>query len=57
MLEQGYDGLQAYCQSKLAQVMLTFDLAEELRDDGITVNCLHPSTYMPTKMVTAAGVL
>jgi NAD(P)-dependent dehydrogenase (short-subunit alcohol dehydrogenase family) len=36
--------------------MLTFDLAEELRDQGITVNCLHPSTYMPTKMVRAAGV-
>jgi NAD(P)-dependent dehydrogenase (short-subunit alcohol dehydrogenase family) len=56
MLENRYDGLQAYCQSKLAQVMMTFDLAEELRDDGITVNCLHPSTYMPTKMVHAAGV-
>ena len=56
MLENRYDGLQAYCQSKLAQVMLTFDLSEELRDQGITVNCLHPSTYMPTKMVRAAGV-
>jgi NAD(P)-dependent dehydrogenase (short-subunit alcohol dehydrogenase family) len=56
MLENRYDGLQAYCQSKLAQVMLTLDLAEELRSDGITVNCLHPSTYMPTKMVRAAGV-
>jgi NAD(P)-dependent dehydrogenase (short-subunit alcohol dehydrogenase family) len=56
MLERRYDGLQAYGQSKLAQVMLTIDLAEELRDDGVTVNTLHPSTYMPTKMVRAAGV-
>ena len=55
MLEAGYDGVQAYCQSKLAQVMFTFDLAEELRDEGVTVNCLHPATYMPTKMVRAAG--
>jgi NAD(P)-dependent dehydrogenase (short-subunit alcohol dehydrogenase family) len=56
MLERGYNGFQAYCQSKLAQVMFTFDLAEELRDSGVTANCLHPATYMPTKMVHAAGV-
>lgn len=55
MLERGYSGVQAYCQSKLAQVMLTFDLAEELRDRGVTANCLHPGTYMPTKMVLEAG--
>ena len=55
MLERSYSGVQAYCQSKLAQVMFTFDLAEELRDAGVTVNCLHPATYMPTKMVRAAG--
>jgi len=56
MLERSYNGVQAYCQSKLAQVMFTFDLAEELRDSGVTANCLHPGTYMPTKMVHAAGV-
>jgi NAD(P)-dependent dehydrogenase (short-subunit alcohol dehydrogenase family) len=56
MLERHYDGVQAYCQSKLAQIMFTFDLAEELRDRGVTATCLHPATYMPTKMVRAAGV-
>ena len=56
MLERHYDGVQAYCQSKLAQVMFTLDLAEELRDRGVTATCLHPATYMPTKMVHAAGV-
>ena len=56
MLEHRYDGTQAYCQSKLAQVMFTFDLAEELDGRGVTANCLHPGTYMPTKMVRAAGV-
>ena len=54
MLERGYTGVQAYCQSKLAQVMFTFDLAEELRDRGVTATCLHPATYMPTKMVLHA---
>lgn len=56
MLERGYTGVQAYCQSKLAQVMLTIDLGEELCDAGVTANCLHPATYMPTKMVTHAGI-
>ena len=55
MLERSYSGVQAYCQSKLAQVMFTFDLAEELGDSGVTANCLHPATFMPTKMVTEAG--
>jgi NAD(P)-dependent dehydrogenase (short-subunit alcohol dehydrogenase family) len=47
MLEHGYSGVRAYCQSKLAQIMLTFDLAES----GVVATCLHPSTYMPTKIV------
>ena len=48
--------MRAYAQSKLAQVMMTLDLAAELRDKGVTVNCLHPATYMDTTMVRAAGV-
>jgi NAD(P)-dependent dehydrogenase (short-subunit alcohol dehydrogenase family) len=55
MLERGYSGIQAYCQSKLALVMLTLDLAEELGDRGVTANSLHPGTYMPTKMVLETG--
>ena len=56
MLERRYDGLRAYRQSKLALVMLTIDLAESLRDKGVTANCLHPGTFMPTKMVLGAGI-
>jgi NAD(P)-dependent dehydrogenase (short-subunit alcohol dehydrogenase family) len=55
MLERDYDGWQAYGQSKLALVMLTLDLADELADRGVTATCLHPGTFMPTKMVLAAG--
>ena len=51
MLEHGYDAMKAYSQSKLAQVMFTFDLAEHLRDTGVTVNALHPASLMDTKMV------
>jgi NAD(P)-dependent dehydrogenase (short-subunit alcohol dehydrogenase family) len=56
MLERGYDGVRAYRQSKLAQVMFTFDLAAELDGSGVTATTLHPGTYMPTKMVTAEGI-
>ncbi|HEX3770251.1 MAG TPA: SDR family NAD(P)-dependent oxidoreductase [Polyangiaceae bacterium] len=51
MLEKAYDGVRAYCQSKLAQVLFTIDLADELRVSGVTVNALHPATFMPTKIV------
>jgi NAD(P)-dependent dehydrogenase (short-subunit alcohol dehydrogenase family) len=56
MLERAYSGVQAYCQSKLAQVMFTFDLADEFDGRIVSATCLHPATYMPTKMVRAAGV-
>jgi len=57
MLTRGYSGRRAYCQSKLAQILFTFDLAEELKGTGITVNALHPATYMDTFMVRGDGVL
>jgi NAD(P)-dependent dehydrogenase (short-subunit alcohol dehydrogenase family) len=51
MLERGYDGMRAYAQSKLAQIMFTLDLSERLRGTGVTANALHPATLMDTKMV------
>jgi len=53
MLERNYSGVRAYCQSKLAQILFTFDLAEELAGTGVTATCLHPATYMPTKIVAS----
>jgi NAD(P)-dependent dehydrogenase (short-subunit alcohol dehydrogenase family) len=55
MLERGYDGPRAYRQSKLAQIMFTLDLAAELEGSGVTVNCLHPATFMDTTMVRQSG--
>ena len=56
MLTHGYSGGRAYCQSKLAQIMFTVDLARELEGAHVAVNCLHPATYMNTTMVRQAGV-
>lgn len=51
MLERRYDPMRAYGQSKLAQIMFTFSLAERLGDAGVTANALHPASLMNTKMV------
>lgn len=56
MLERGpYEGARAYGQSKLAQIMMTMDLAEELEGTGVTANAVHPAVYMATSMVLNRG--
>ena len=56
MIENNFSGGRAYSQSKLAQIMFTFDLAEELAGTDVVVNALHPATYMDTGMVRRAGL-
>jgi len=51
MITHGYSGTRAYGQSKLAQIMSGFELAGRVPAAEVTVNSLHPATYMPTKMV------
>jgi NAD(P)-dependent dehydrogenase (short-subunit alcohol dehydrogenase family) len=51
MLEHGYDLWRAYRQSKLAQIMFAFELAERRPD--VESTALHPATFMDTKMVRA----
>jgi NAD(P)-dependent dehydrogenase (short-subunit alcohol dehydrogenase family) len=55
MLTRGFSGSRAYSQSKLAQILFTVDLSDELAADRITVNSLHPATLMNTTMVKKAG--
>jgi retinol dehydrogenase-14 len=40
--ERDYSGQRAYNQSKLANVMFTYELARRLTGSGVTANALHP---------------
>ena len=52
MITHGYTGTRAYGQSKLAQIVSGFELTSRVPARQVTVNSLHPATFMPTKMVT-----
>lgn len=51
MLEKQYDSFDAYCKSKLAQILYGLEGADQLREKEVTVNSIHPATLMNTKMV------
>ena len=56
MLEKApYEGTRAYAQSKLAQIFMTYDLAEELQGTGVTANAVNPGGYLDTDMVRERG--
>ena len=40
--ERRYRAFRAYGQSKLANLLFTYELAERLRGTGVTANCVHP---------------
>jgi NAD(P)-dependent dehydrogenase (short-subunit alcohol dehydrogenase family) len=40
--ERRYGGWRAYCQSKLANILFTYELAARLRGTGVTANVMHP---------------
>jgi len=50
MMDKGYDAGRAYCQAKLAQINQTMEMAARL-DGDVAVTALHPSTFMPTKIL------
>ena len=56
MMTKGYNGGRGYAQSKLAQVMMTIDMAPSLEKQGVLTFSLHPATTMATTMARALNV-
>lgn len=54
MTDRGYGGVRAYCRSKLAMIMMSFDSAA--LHPGLQVQALHPGTYLDSGMVREAGI-
>ncbi|MEX1182168.1 MAG: SDR family NAD(P)-dependent oxidoreductase [Gemmatimonadota bacterium] len=54
-LDRRYSGGLAYARSKLAQVLMTQDLAEELADRGVVAFAVHPAPAMATNLVRETG--
>lgn len=40
--KKNYSGVKAYLQSKVADVMFTYDLAEQVKHTNVTINAVHP---------------
>lgn len=55
-MERRYDGADAYFRSKFSLAAFTFDLADELREADVHVNCVHPANFMDTYQVREAGI-
>ncbi|WP_435177079.1 SDR family NAD(P)-dependent oxidoreductase [Halorussus sp. AFM4] len=49
-----FDGLDAYADSKLANVLFTVELADRLAGTGVTANCVHPGWIPQTDLVRNA---
>ncbi len=51
MMDNDFSSGRAYSQSKLAQIMMTYEMAADLEQRGIVISALHPATFMPTRMM------
>lgn len=55
--EKGYNPYNAYELSKLCNVLFTFKLARELKENSITVNSLHPGDISTKILHTGWGMV
>ena len=56
-LRKGYGPFKAYSQSKLANILFTYELARRLAGTGVTANCLHPGVIASGFGKTYGGAL
>jgi len=55
-LARGFQGYAAYAQSKLANILFTFELAKRLPAEQATANCLHPGVVSTKLLVEGFGM-
>jgi len=55
--ERKYSGWKAYPQSKLANVLFTYELARRLEGTGVTANCVHPGTVRTNFGRKSGGIM
>jgi NAD(P)-dependent dehydrogenase (short-subunit alcohol dehydrogenase family) len=56
--KKNFNLIKAYAQSKLANILFTYELADRLKNTEVTVNCLHPgavATQMGINRKTGFG--
>ena len=54
--QRAYQGSRAYSQSKLANILFTYELARRLAGTGITVNCVNPGVIATRLLADYMGV-
>jgi retinol dehydrogenase 14 len=54
--ERGYNPIGAYSESKLANILFTYELARRLHGTRVTVNCLHPGVIGTKLLADYMGV-
>jgi retinol dehydrogenase 14 len=57
MGERSYSGMRAYSQSKLANLLFTYELARRLAGSGVTANAVHPGMVRTGFGAEDAGVV
>ncbi len=55
--EKDFGTFSTYCNTKLLNILFTFELAERLKDTGITVNTLHPGVVNTSFAGELKGIL
>lgn len=55
--EKNFSMFRAYNQSKLANVLFTYELAKKLKETGVTVNALHPGVVRTNLGRDATGIV